>query len=666
MNYSGAYADVVFLNGQLHVVTAESGVVTCYNVDTGTVAWRVEAPEWGYLLFLAAGHSATGTKILATGKISNGSGVGIVGEGIKQFLPTGPGNYPASLRNGVVYILRGPNCDIGEVGRYLPDGTFIDKQSVPSDVAENTSQGIRFIADDGRVVYGDQTLSSTFAGQTLSEWMQRSGFTAGQGPRGGMTVVTPDGNWFDAITGNTLFPKLAVSGDRVAVLCTDAIAATSVESYTPPYPVTTTPAPPVLEDLMIKAFSHYGWVAPYFSHGKFGDTDDHVGNAILLVEDPADPNRLANDIARLHGNILILQGDGPTQMSEDQLNTCVAWWCSGRNAEELDNAVGRCEERPERAIIAYMDSDDWPAQRPAWVTEQVRPNVQAYRRPNEPLNAFKVRLEGVLERVKGYGRPFGISPRFDDFNGSGSVEQTLECMPLYEEWVRNYSLVDFLPFADRRGNGMAKVKALRDWGRAFLYAFPERPNRFNYWVPSASDKKSRIRNIAGQSRLAKVFEKDLLDYILELVEKDGNGGGGGGTNPPPAFEPRMPNKLSVVERLRNEFPAEWDAANAGPDYRFVRRLANELRKEDSNWGLVGQRLNANDIGEDVLSYLNPTVNPIYRNSEGQIVETPMDWRCEVVDFILAHGTPDARPGWLVITDELPPRGNGAGALWIKP
>lgn len=291
------------------------------------------------------------------------------------------------------------------------------------------------------------------------------------------------------------------------------------------------PPPPQGDEPMIRAFSHFGWVTTYFGVGKYGDTPDPIGNCTLFVEWKNDQNQqmLVRDLERLvtpgsrHVR-LIIHGDGPSEIPERFINQTVAWWCSGGNIDELGAAVERCRRRPERPILAYLDGRGWPESKPVWLDGRVRANAQLYRFPNEPMDQFTGQCSVMMQRLRSYGQLFGASARFDDFNGDGSVQQTIECMPFYEFAIREYLLVDWLMFADRRQGvkngrpigGMNLYPELRAWGSAFDYAFPETPNRFNYWTPNGVDMWTQIENLFGQSRLAVGLESRHRRFLLAL------------------------------------------------------------------------------------------------------------------------------------------------------
>lgn len=122
--------------------------------------------------------------------------------------------------------------------------------------------------------------------------------------------------------------------------------------------------------------------------------------------------------------------------------------------------------------------------------------------------------------------------------------------------------------------------------------------------------------------------------------------------PPMSWTPRMPNRQSVVEQLKAAHPDEWDAMNRLGDTRLIKRIAWALHQQDANFGLNGKR-GGDLLSEDCVAYLNDTVNP----GTGVL-------SCETADIVVAHGSPDARPGWQNITQ--PVSEGGAGAKWIRP
>lgn len=300
--------------------------------------------------------------------------------------------------------------------------------------------------------------------------------------------------------------------------------------------------PSTTGDPMYKSFERPMWVAPFYSHSvRYGDTTDHVGNAIW-VEGPEMGRAAA------FGYPLIV--DVPAHVDQAALNVTIAWWVSGATSDELGDKVKQAHNLPEKAIIAYLDKGqavDWPSSRPDWVTDRVWPSVMAYRDPNEPLAVFDIRVTSMLERVTSY-KPIGIAltPAFYTRNGQTSAEHILECIPLYEKWINTFNIVCFMPFADRRPTGMIDNPEFREHARAFFYAAPSgRPNRFDYWRGSNDKPEDVLKNKLGQSRAAIVLEPYLRDYILEEIDDS--------TPPPPIDEP--PDVTDLDRFMRDQ----WDA-----------------------------------------------------------------------------------------------------------
>jgi hypothetical protein len=266
------------------------------------------------------------------------------------------------------------------------------------------------------------------------------------------------------------------------------------------------------------------WVTPFFSHSKrYGDTPlaDHVGNAITVVA--GDENNLAGSLREELDRIrplaqpMFVQGN--TQVDAVNINQTIAWWVSGKDIEDLRFNVERALAKEEKPVIAYLDQRLWPSARPTWMTDRVWPAVQAYRSPGEVLGTFQATMETTLGRVQAYGQPIVLTPRFDDFNGQGSIQQTLECMPLFDRWLRDYFCVGIMPFSDRRGNGISKSPQLKAWAMAFLNANPARPNRFDYWVPSGSLAAALRNKLQQQTNTIVLMPEEKL-YLLGLLLKN--------------------------------------------------------------------------------------------------------------------------------------------------
>lgn len=265
---------------------------------------------------------------------------------------------------------------------------------------------------------------------------------------------------------------------------------------------------------MIRAFERPMWQAPFFSHSaKYGITsaDKHVGNSIWI---PSAEIHLAQET-----NMPLIVAP-ESEIPNWAYNVTVAYWCSGATIEELVGKVNQCLMLPEKPIIAYLDHTNWPQANP-FKSDRVWPSIQCYKFPTEAISSFKTRLDECIRIVSSYELPMCLTTRFDDFNGDSTIMKTLECMPLYEDWLRNFNFVAHMPFSDRRGNAISANESLWKWATAFLYAIPfGRPNRYDYWRPEGESIEDILNNKFGQSRAAVVMEPYLREDILKKYSED--------------------------------------------------------------------------------------------------------------------------------------------------
>ena len=313
---------------------------------------------------------------------------------------------------------------------------------------------------------------------------------------------------------------------------------------------------------MIKSFDRPFWMAPYFSHHvRYGDVplDQHMGNAIAVLGDERDPNIRNLELDRITplGKPMIVD-IGTSQPNNEYLNQTIAWLASGRDILELKANVNRALAYEEKPVIAYLDSTDWPESNP-FESNRVWPSIQAYRFPSESLRGFERRIGDAIRRCTSYGLPLVLVPRADDFNGQQDIKNIVECFSLYEQWMREFFFVGFMPFADLRKKVENSIFGFRNYPellsrvKAFFYAIPsERPNRFDYWQPSASSVKDVLKNKLGQQRAAVVMEDYLRKDILSKYE--------GSNNPPPIEPPPNipPNIVPKYNWTTNDWKNWWD------------------------------------------------------------------------------------------------------------
>jgi hypothetical protein len=304
---------------------------------------------------------------------------------------------------------------------------------------------------------------------------------------------------------------------------------------------------PETGDVMIPSFDRPMWQAPFFSHHtRYGDTpsETHVGNAIYVDWDDQNPARF-NSL----GYPLIVNTDilNPEQFP----NLNVAWFVHASSVQELEAKVELTKrEYSEKPIIAYLDGRGWPDSKPSWMNGNIWPAIQAYRFPGEPLNEFDTEVSAVVTRVGKYNHPMCLVSRFDDFNGSSTIQNALESMAFYEDWLRFNYFVCHMPFSDRRGNAISQNESLWEWARAFHYAIPAgRPNRYDYWRPSGTSIEKVLENKLGQSRAAIVLEPYLKEDILKKYEDE----------PDNNDEPELD-----LDLLKQEVQASWNKYGGAP------------------------------------------------------------------------------------------------------
>ena len=121
------------------------------------------------------------------------------------------------------------------------------------------------------------------------------------------------------------------------------------------------------------------------------------------------------------------------------------------------------------------------------------------------------------------------------------------------------------------------------------------------------------------------------------------GGTGNRTpNPPPPTPPNylpLPNRSAVVDEMARLYPADFRAScvESGGNNRWLFRLVERLRREDTRWGLNWKRARVGDMSQDAITY-----NYGPENDEGTRF-------VHVVDVIGGHCGPNPAPAWIDVT-----------------
>ncbi len=154
---------------------------------------------------------------------------------------------------------------------------------------------------------------------------------------------------------------------------------------------------------------------------------------------------------------------------------------------------------------------------------------------------------------------------------------------------------------------------------------------------------------------------------VTVVNDGGSGTGPRTPNPAPGTTLRAPDRSSVVRRLAAARPDLLNAScheRPGGNNRFLFELVQELRKEDSRWGLNWKRGNSGDMSQDIVGY-NISALPDEGATTGPTRST---YNIEIFDVIGNHcpisGSPTAN--WENVTDKTIDPGQTRAVWTLRP
>lgn len=327
-------------------------------------------------------------------------------------------------------------------------------------------------------------------------------------------------------------------GDGHVTLVTPAQRATWQPITAPPPPPP--PDPPTDPSPTPRAFPGPIWVAPYHSHTpRWGETTDHVGNAVLLhrwpeSQTPFEARAYARRVGTETRLPLILDADS---YSADVASLCVALYVHAATAAEGLTTVQAWERQitlgalPDVPIILYIDAPD------PWTPEVLTSSAldrsrhwlspQCYRAVTETLPAFEFRATGLLDWLSRDHWRLAPTVQAYDRNVPQPEVRLLETLRLAGDWVRPFNLVGLLPFSDRRSGtladgtpvgGMTVYPSLREEVRSWLARMSEeRPNRYDFWSPRFVTQDDQIRNKLKQTRPRVWLSQADKDRILQVM-----------------------------------------------------------------------------------------------------------------------------------------------------
>lgn len=263
---------------------------------------------------------------------------------------------------------------------------------------------------------------------------------------------------------------------------------------------------PIPMPIKNNAYPRRIFFCPYQSYNTrqdWGVTSRYIGNVVM-------PDRAFYPQMTLP----LIQPYG--QFNPIYINTTLAYYVHA-NPNDLQKALDECNDLidnyPEKPIIFYLDGD-WRSIVPlTFNMNKTWLGVQAYRDRDESIEAFGLRIDRQLDYITDtYDLPIVLTPMFFD-RGYHTESQIIECMPIYDQFIREYFIIGVMPFSDCRPGGMKTYPILYDYAQAIYDAIPERPNRYDYWVSDnyREDMKRQLdySSIVLSSQQRKIW-KDIV------------------------------------------------------------------------------------------------------------------------------------------------------------
>lgn len=201
------------------------------------------------------------------------------------------------------------------------------------------------------------------------------------------------------------------------------------------------------------------------------------------------------------------------------VNTTIAYYTSAASPNDLQREFNSVAGLPEKPVILYLDSRDWPVDCPVWLDKsRTWIGLQAYRNAGESLASYTEAITSLLARFRRWGVPVMLITQFYDRNFTVPLVEVLEIQPLWADWLNEYDCAGMLMFSDRRPSGMVTYPELAAWARAYSHADIGRPNRFDYWLPKTSSMDAVLRNKLGQTSQLVTLSDGQKKFILELLD----------------------------------------------------------------------------------------------------------------------------------------------------
>jgi hypothetical protein len=294
--------------------------------------------------------------------------------------------------------------------------------------------------------------------------------------------------WKSGTDGNTHRPDAFIGANDIHVVYAESPAGIpdSIKAMSFPLSSSSSVKDPLPLPTKNNAYPRRIFFCPYQSYNTrpdWGITDRYIGNVVM-----PDPEFYASM------ELALIQPYGKINLNF--INTTLAYYLHGKDNIDIskDDYNNLVNNYPEKPIIFYLDNDVWPDTLPSWINpKRTWLGVQVYRNQFESLVNFENRAYKNVLHASTFDLPLVLTPMFYD-RSYHNLNTIIECMPFYDELIREFFIIGVMPFSDCRPGGMKTYPILYDYAQAIYDAISERPNRYDYWVSSnyRNDMKQQL------------------------------------------------------------------------------------------------------------------------------------------------------------------------------
>lgn len=278
--------------------------------------------------------------------------------------------------------------------------------------------------------------------------------------------------------------------------------------------------------ILLPKFPNKRWMGNFHSYTKtWGNTKNPFGNCTIVTNGGSIKEAWEGSGAP------IICGFDEYDASLD--NIIIGYYTEGKDFDALKAEVDFFKTVPEKPILAVLDNDGDFVTLPTWWNKNLHwLGVELYRKLGESFETYKARIVKSVNLFYTQDTQLCAINMLYQMQDKAVVtlpDEVLEIQDFNAAIIENPRWIGVFNFTDmRQGSiptdppitfgGMNLWPKMKEFGKRLFNACIERPNRYDYWVPTNVDPKIILQNKLQQSTNNIWLTDDEKKYLLACME----------------------------------------------------------------------------------------------------------------------------------------------------